>query len=103
MSKEEIPGGKRSVRAYILTYFRLYRDNRLALCSQQMGTLISASAAPHCGGRVLEEDERSSRNEEKKKLSPHKRCHKQFPLHQQAQVQGRAGCIMIGSVSRTAA
>ena len=37
ISKEEIPGSKRSMYGYILTYSRLYRENVYALCSHQMG------------------------------------------------------------------
>ena len=47
--KEEIPGSKRSMRGYILTNYRLHRENLWALASQQMGSLISASAVPQCG------------------------------------------------------
>ena len=36
LSKEEIPGSKRSMYGYILTYPRLYTENLQALCSQQM-------------------------------------------------------------------
>ena len=37
ISKEEIPGSKRNMYGYILTYSRLYRENIYALCSHQMG------------------------------------------------------------------
>ena len=37
MSKEEIPGSKRSVYGYILTYSRRQRENVQALCSHQVG------------------------------------------------------------------
>ena len=37
ISKEEIPGSKRSMYGYILTYSRLERENVQALCSHQMG------------------------------------------------------------------
>ena len=51
-----IPGSGQSMHGYILTCSRLQRENinLLALGSQQMGTLISASTVPHCRkeGRV---------------------------------------------------
>ena len=38
ISKEEIPGSKRSMHGnYILTYSRLERENPEVLCSHQMG------------------------------------------------------------------
>ena len=37
ISKEEIPGSKRSMHCNILTYSRLYRENIKNLCSHQMG------------------------------------------------------------------
>ena len=37
ISKEEIPGSKRSMYGYILTYSRLKRENVSGLCSHQMG------------------------------------------------------------------
>ena len=43
--KEEIPGSKRSIDGYTLTYSRL----RLNCVFSPDGTLICASAAPHCG------------------------------------------------------
>ena len=49
ISKEEIPGSKRSMYGYILTYFRLLKGERLSSVFTPDGTLISASAAPHCG------------------------------------------------------
>ena len=45
ISKEEIPGSKRSMYGYILTY----SGERLSSVFSPDGTLISASAAPHCG------------------------------------------------------
>ena len=45
ISKEELPGSKRSMYGYILTYSRLKRENVFS----PEGTLISASAAPHRG------------------------------------------------------
>ena len=36
MSKKEIPGSKRSMYGYMLTYSRLQRENVQALCSHQM-------------------------------------------------------------------
>ena len=53
ISKVEIPGSKRSMYGDILTYLRLLRENLQALFSSD-GTLISASAAPHCGGMTEE-------------------------------------------------
>ena len=47
--KEEIPGSKRSVYGYVLTYFRL--EGRSSVISPD-GTLISASEVPHCGASV---------------------------------------------------
>ena len=37
ISREGIPGSKRSMYGYILTYSRLYRENVYALCFHQMG------------------------------------------------------------------
>ena len=37
ISKEELPGSKRSMYGYILTYSRLERENVYALCSHQTG------------------------------------------------------------------
>ena len=52
ISKEEILGSKRSMYGYVLTYSRLSRENLYALyVFSTDGTLISASAAPHCGVR----------------------------------------------------
>ena len=51
ISKEEIPGSKRSMYGYTLTYSRLQRENVFS----PDGTLISASAAPHCGETVTTE------------------------------------------------
>ena len=48
-SKEEIPGSKRSMYGNILTYSRLKKGERLNFVFSPDGTLISASAAPHCG------------------------------------------------------
>ena len=36
MNKDQIPSSKRSIQGYLLTYFRLYRENLGALVSQQM-------------------------------------------------------------------
>ena len=49
ISKEEIPGSKRSMYGYILTYSRLKKGEGLSSVFSPDGTLISASAAPHCG------------------------------------------------------
>ena len=53
ISKEEIPGGKLSMYGYILTYSRLLKGERLSSVFSPDGTLISASAAPHCGGIAI--------------------------------------------------
>ena len=37
ISKEEIPGSKRSMHGNILTYSRFYREKLQALCSHEMG------------------------------------------------------------------
>ena len=51
--KEEIPGIKSSIYGYILTYSRLFfKGERLSSVFSRDGTLISASAAPHCGGNI---------------------------------------------------
>ena len=47
ISKEEIPGSKRSMYDYRLTYSR--KGEPLSSVFPSDGTLISASAAPHCG------------------------------------------------------
>ena len=47
ISKEEIPGSKRSV--YCHNYTDLLQGKRLRAVFSTAGTLISASAAPHCG------------------------------------------------------
>ena len=47
ISKEEIPGSKRSTYGYILTYSRLLRENLQALVFSADRTLISAPALPH--------------------------------------------------------
>ena len=47
ISKEEIPGSKRSMYGYIL------KGERLSSVFSPDGTLISASAAPHCGASWL--------------------------------------------------
>ena len=49
ISKKEIPGSKRSMYGYILTYSRTLKGERLSSEFSPDGTLISASAAPHCG------------------------------------------------------
>ena len=49
IGKEEISGSKRSMYGYTLTYSRLYTEKRLSSVFSPDGTLISASAAPHCG------------------------------------------------------
>ena len=48
INKEEIPGSKRSMYGYILTYSGLKGECLSSVFSPD-GTLISASAAPHCG------------------------------------------------------
>ena len=49
IGKEEIPGSKRNMYGYILTYSRALKGERLSSVFSPGGTLISASAAPHCG------------------------------------------------------
>ena len=49
INEQEIPGSKRSMHDYILTYSGL-RGERSSSVFSPDGTLISASAAPHCGG-----------------------------------------------------
>ena len=53
ISKEEIPGSKRSMYGYILTYSSLLKGERLRSVFSPDGTLISASAAPHCGDIII--------------------------------------------------
>ena len=48
INQEEIPGSKRSMHGNILTDPRLVRENLLSSVFSPDGTLISASAAPHC-------------------------------------------------------
>ena len=49
-SKEEIPGSKRSIHGYNYTdLLQALRGERLSAAFSLDGTLISASAAPHCG------------------------------------------------------
>ena len=52
ISKEEIPGSKRSMYGYILTYPQALKEERLRSVFSPDGTLTSASAAPHCGNSV---------------------------------------------------
>ena len=49
ISKEEIPGSKRSMYGYILTYSRLLKGERSSSVFSPDGILISSSAAPHGG------------------------------------------------------
>ena len=50
ISKEEIPGSKRSMYGYILTHSRLYlKGVPLSSAFSTDRTLIAASAAPNCG------------------------------------------------------
>ena len=49
-SKEEIPGSRRSMHGYIRTCSRLTSGEPLSSGFSTDGSLISASAAPHCGG-----------------------------------------------------
>ena len=51
-TNEEIPGSKRIMYGYILTYPRALKEGRLSSVFSSDGTLISASAAPHCGGPI---------------------------------------------------
>ena len=52
ISEEEIPSSKRSMYGYILTYSRLQKGERLSSVFSPDRTLISASAAPHCGSHL---------------------------------------------------
>ena len=55
ISKEEIPAGKSNMYGYILTYSRLaLKGARLSSVFPPDGTLISASAAPHCEANKAE-------------------------------------------------
>ena len=47
ISNEEIPGSKRSMCGYILTYSQALNGERLSSVFSQDGTLKSASADPH--------------------------------------------------------
>ena len=49
ISKEEIPGSKRSMYGYITDLLQALNRERLSSVFSSDGTLISASAAPHCG------------------------------------------------------
>ena len=51
ISGEEIPGSKRSMYGYILTYSKL-KGERLSSALSTDETLISSSVAPHCGNVV---------------------------------------------------
>ena len=49
-SKEEIPGSKHSMYSYFYTdLLSALKGERLSSLFSPDGTLISASAAPHCG------------------------------------------------------
>ena len=49
IGKEEITGSKRSMYGYILTYsLQTLKGERLSSVFSPDGTLIPASAAPHC-------------------------------------------------------
>ena len=50
INKEEIPGSKRSMYGYTMTYsIQALKGERLSSVFSPEGTLISASAAPLCG------------------------------------------------------
>ena len=49
ISKEEIPGNKRSMYGYITDLLQALNRERLSSEFSSDGTLISASAASHCG------------------------------------------------------
>ena len=49
ISQEEIPGSKRSMYGYILTYSSLKRENLQALCSQRMGLDFLRPQLPTAG------------------------------------------------------
>ena len=50
ISKEEIPGSKRGMYGYNTDLLQALKGERLNSVFSPDGTLISASAAPHCGG-----------------------------------------------------
>ena len=50
LSKEEIPGSKRGMYGYNTDLLQALKGERLNSVFSPDGTLISASAAPHCGG-----------------------------------------------------
>ena len=53
MNKEEIPGSKRSMHGNILTdLLQALKGEPLSSVFSSGGTLISASAAPHCSERM---------------------------------------------------
>ena len=49
ISKEEIPGSKRSTYDYNTDLLQAIKGERLSSVFLPDGTLTSASAAPHCG------------------------------------------------------
>ena len=49
IKKEEIPGNKRSMHGYNTDLLQALKGERLSSVFLSAGTLISASAAPHCG------------------------------------------------------
>ena len=51
ISKKEIPCSRRSMHGYILTCSRLKRGEPLSSGFSTDGSLIYASAVPHCGGQ----------------------------------------------------
>ena len=50
ISQEEIPGSKRSMHGYNTDLLQALKGERLSSVFLSAGTLISASAAPQCGG-----------------------------------------------------
>ena len=50
ISKGEIPGSKRSMYGLYIDLLQALKGERLSSVFSPDGTLISASAAPHCGG-----------------------------------------------------
>ena len=50
ISKGEIPGSKRSMHGLYIDLLQALKGERLNSVFSPDGTLISASAAPHCGG-----------------------------------------------------
>ena len=52
INKEEIPGSKLSMYGYYTDLLQALKGGRLSSVFSPDGTLNSASAAPHCRGKV---------------------------------------------------